>query len=87
MADVSRFLNIADLRAAAEKRLPRVAFDYIDGGADGEVTLRENVRAFDDVKLRPRSAVAIPASELGLSVSVMGQTFRSEEHTSELQSH
>ena len=33
-------VNIADLRRLAQRRLPRVAFDYIDGGADGEVTLR-----------------------------------------------
>ena len=45
--------------APGQKRLPRVAFDYIDGGADGEVTLRENCRVFDDVLFRPRNAVAI----------------------------
>lgn len=73
--DPSRAVNIADLRHAAKRRLPRVAFDYIDGGADGEVTLRENVRAFDDITLRPRSAVAVKASDLDLSVTVAGQTF------------
>ena len=53
-------LNIADLRRMAQRRLPRVVFDYIDGGADDEVTLRENCRVFDDVTFRPRSAVATP---------------------------
>ena len=53
-----RVLNIDDLRRAAKRRLPRVVFDYIDGGADAEVTLRENCRAFEDVLFRPRSAVA-----------------------------
>ena len=53
-------VNIADLRRLAQRRLPRVAFDYIDGGADGEVTLRENCRIFDDVLFRPKNAVAIP---------------------------
>jgi len=61
-------LNIADLRLAAKKRLPRVVFDYIDGGADAEVTLRENCRAFDDILLRPRSAVATPACDLRTTV-------------------
>ena len=56
-----RVLNIADLRRLAKRRLPRVAFDYIDGGADGEVTLRENCRIFDDVLFRPRCAVSAPA--------------------------
>jgi len=51
----AQVVNVADLRLLAKKRLPRVAFDYIDGGADGEVTLRENCRVFDDVALRPRS--------------------------------
>ena len=55
-----RVLNIADLRLLAKRRLPRVAFDYIDGGADSEVTLRENSRIFDDVLFRPRCAVSRP---------------------------
>jgi L-lactate dehydrogenase (cytochrome) len=59
--DSPRVLNIADLRLLAKRRLPRVAFDYIDGGADGEVTLRENCRIFDDVMFRPRCAVSAPA--------------------------
>ena len=37
-------LNISDLRRLAKRRLPRVVFDYIDGGADAEVTLRDNVQ-------------------------------------------
>ena len=57
-------VNIQDLRLAAKRRLPRSVFDYIDGGADGEVTLRENVRAYDDVTFRPRSAVKIEAPDL-----------------------
>ena len=61
-------VNIQDLRVAARGRLPRSVFDYIDGGADGEVTLRENVRAFDDVHFRPRSAVKIAAPDLRTTV-------------------
>ena len=51
-------VNIADLRLLAKRRLPRMVFDYIDGGAEREWTLRENCRAFEDVLFRPRSAVA-----------------------------
>ena len=65
-------VNIEDLRAAARKRLPRVVFDYIDGGAETEWTLRENSRIFDDVLLRPRSAVA--TSGVDLRTSVLGTT-------------
>jgi L-lactate dehydrogenase (cytochrome) len=65
---MKRVVNIADLRLAAKKRLPRAVFDYIDGGADAEWTMRENVRAFDDVLLRPRSAVATPSCDLRTTV-------------------
>ena len=61
-------VNISDLRRLAERRLPRVVFDYIDGGAEGEVTLRENVRAFERVTFRPRQAVATPQCDLRTSV-------------------
>jgi len=65
---VSKAVNIADLRRMAERRLPRMVFDYIDGGAEREWTLRENTRAFEDVLFRPRSAVATPACDLTTSV-------------------
>ncbi|HQZ37949.1 MAG TPA: alpha-hydroxy acid oxidase [Vicinamibacterales bacterium] len=65
-----RILNIDDLRRQARRRLPRVVFDYIDGGAEREVTLAENRRAYDDVLFRPRSAVATAACDL--SVEVLG---------------
>jgi L-lactate dehydrogenase (cytochrome) len=61
-------LTIGDLRRLAKRRLPRAVFDYIDGGADGEVTLRENCRIFDDVTFRPRNAVAIPSCDLRTTV-------------------
>jgi L-lactate dehydrogenase (cytochrome) len=71
--DSPHFVNIADLRRMAERRLPRAVFDYIDGGADAELTLRENCRVYDDVILRPRNAVAIPQCDL--HVTVLGQRF------------
>ena len=64
----AQVVNVSDLRRLAQRRLPRAAFDYIDGGADGEVTLRENCRVFDDVALRPRSAVVTKGSNLRTSV-------------------
>jgi isopentenyl diphosphate isomerase/L-lactate dehydrogenase-like FMN-dependent dehydrogenase len=57
-------VNIADLRNLARRRLPRVVFDYVDGGAEDEITLRENRRAFDEIAFRPRQAVAIPRCDL-----------------------
>ena len=63
-------VNIRDLQRLARRRLPRAVFDYIDGGADDEVTLRENCRAFEAVTLRPRQAVAV--REVDLHTSVLG---------------
>jgi L-lactate dehydrogenase (cytochrome) len=59
-----RVLNIEDLRRVAKRRLPRVVFDYIDGGAEDEWTLRANCRAFAAVTFRPRCAVAVPSCDL-----------------------
>src|ERR1700675_1475276 len=61
---------IDDFRPLARRRLPRPVFDYLDGGADGEVTLRENCRVFDDVTFRPRYAV--PMSDCDLRTRVLG---------------
>jgi len=67
----SRVLNIADLRRLAQRRLPKVVFDYVDGGADDEITLRENCRVFADVTFRPRQAVFI--ENCNLRTAVLGQ--------------
>jgi len=64
----SCIVNVGDLRRAAKRRLPRIVFDYIDGGAEDEITLRENTRAFERVAFRPRSAVATGACDLGTFV-------------------
>jgi len=45
-----------------------MVFDYIDGGAEREWTLKENMRAFEDVMFRPRSAVATPQCDLKTTV-------------------
>ena len=67
---LTRAVNIADLRRLAEKRLPRAVFDYLDGGAEDEITLAENARVFSDYLFRPRHGVHVP--EPDLSVTVMG---------------
>src|SRR5436853_2109350 len=59
-----RVVNIHDLRHLAQGRLPRVVFDYLDGGAQSEVTLRENCRLLHDVTVRPRQAFAMPVCDL-----------------------
>jgi isopentenyl diphosphate isomerase/L-lactate dehydrogenase-like FMN-dependent dehydrogenase len=63
-----RVVNIGDLRRLAERRMPRAVFDYVDGGAEDEITLRENTRAFEEVTFRPRNAVALSNCELRTNV-------------------
>jgi L-lactate dehydrogenase (cytochrome) len=65
--------NIADLRQLAWQRLPRVLFDYIDGGAQDEVTLRANQEDFNRFTLAQR--VLRDVSTRDQSVTVMGQKY------------
>jgi len=61
-------VNIEDMRRLARRRLPDAVFDYLDGGAEGEFTLRENCRAFEALTLRPRNAIAVPECDLRTTV-------------------
>jgi isopentenyl diphosphate isomerase/L-lactate dehydrogenase-like FMN-dependent dehydrogenase len=65
-----RVVSINDFRAIARRRVPKSVFDYLDGGAEGEVTLRENCRVYDDVTFRPRHAVAF--TDCALCTTVLG---------------
>lgn len=67
---VARCHDVADLRRAARRRLPRPVFGYVDGGADDEVTLRANRAALLRWRLRPR--VLRDVAEPDLRVSVLG---------------
>lgn len=53
------FFSVADARRRAERVLPRVVFDFVDGGACDEVTMRENRLAYEAVTFRPRAAVHV----------------------------
>jgi L-lactate dehydrogenase (cytochrome) len=64
-------VNVKDLRRLARARLPDAVFDYLDGAADDEVTLKDSERAFKEVIFKPRFAVATPSCDLG--VTVLGQ--------------
>lgn len=68
---VSRCYSIADLRRVAKRRLPRVIFDYIDGGAEDEVTMRRNSNDFDAWELLPRTLVDV--SSIDLRTQILGQ--------------
>jgi L-lactate dehydrogenase (cytochrome) len=68
-----KIANIADLRELAWRRLPRVLFDYIDGGAQDEVTLRANQEDFGRITLVQR--VLRDVSVRDHSVTVLGQKY------------
>src|SRR5579862_3900621 len=54
-----RAVSVADLRLIARRSVPKAVFDYLDGAAEGEWTLRENCRAFEEFTFRPRHAVVV----------------------------
>src|SRR6266436_4452409 len=66
----SRVVNIDDLRSMAMRRLPKVVFNYLDGGAESEATLQENCRAFAAVTFRPRQG--IPVFNCDMRTRVLG---------------
>ncbi len=63
--------SFADYRRLAERRLPRALFDYADGGAVEEVTLRENVADFETLHLRQR--VLRDVSKIDTSTELFGE--------------
>lgn len=71
MTALKRANNIADLRMLARRRLPRPIFDYIDGGADDELSLRRNSSAFADYELVPD--VLTDVSHIRTGTKLFGQ--------------
>lgn len=68
---LSRAASVRDLRLIARKRLPRGVFDYIDGGAEDELTLRRNAEAFRRLEFRPR--VLRDVGEVDISTTLLGR--------------
>jgi (S)-mandelate dehydrogenase len=56
-SNIARALNVADLRELARRRIPRFIFEYVDGGAEDEVSLRGNRAAFERLRLLPQTLV------------------------------
>ncbi|MDO9402869.1 MAG: alpha-hydroxy acid oxidase [Polaromonas sp.] len=61
-------LSIADLRRIAQRRLPKSVFEFIDGGAEDELTLADNRAAFERVRIVPRVLVDVSAPRLETQV-------------------
>jgi (S)-mandelate dehydrogenase len=61
-------VNIEDLRAIAQRRLPRFVFEYLDGGAEDELTLARNRDAFARLRFRPRTLVDVARRDSSASL-------------------
>ena len=70
-SDVTKAISIEDLREMAKRRLPRAIFDFFDGGAEDETTLRENRAAFERVRLLPR--VLVNVATVDTRVDLLGK--------------
>jgi len=70
---LARAACIDDLRTLAQRRIPRFAFDLVDGGAEDESNLRRNISAFEDIRLTPRYLV--DASTIDTAVEIFDRTF------------
>jgi (S)-mandelate dehydrogenase len=68
---LSDAVNIEDLRLLAKRRLPRAIFDFFDGGAEDETTLRENRAAFERVRLLPK--VLVDVSKVETNTDLFGK--------------
>ena len=64
-------INIDDLRRLAQRRLPRAVFDFADGGAEDEVTLRANRSDFSRLTFRPK--ILVDVSKRDQSTTILGQ--------------
>lgn len=72
---IEQAVNLDDIRRLSRRRLPRIAFDFIDGGADDERGLLRNRQAFADYQLVPRYLVDV--SQRDQSVTLFGKTYGS----------
>jgi len=70
--DLARALNIADLRELARRRVPGFAFEYVEGGAEDEVTLRRNRQSFESLHFVPRTLVDTSGRQQ--RVEILGHT-------------
>ena len=75
MSRIDSAINIDDLRRMAKRRLPKIMFDFIEGGAEDEVGLRTNANAFRDLRLVPRYYIDTARREQ--KATLFGRTYSS----------
>ena len=75
MLGIDSAINIDDLKRLAKRRLPKIMFDFIEGGVEDEVGLRTNAQAFRDLRLVPRYYV--DTSKRTQAATLFGRTYAS----------
>ena len=70
---VAHALNIEELRRLARRRLPRAVYEYLEGGAEDELTLKANREIFEGIRLLPRALV--DTSQRSQKVKIFGRTY------------
>jgi (S)-mandelate dehydrogenase len=65
-------VNVEDYRALARKRLPKIIFDYLEGGADDEAGIKHNRAVFERLRFMPRRLVDVSRSDI--TVNLFGQS-------------
>jgi len=66
----TKIYSIDSMRSAAKRRLPRMVFDFVDGGSDDEISRRRNVSQFDQIEFAPRMLRRTP--DMDLSTELFG---------------
>jgi (S)-mandelate dehydrogenase len=61
-------VNVGDYRILAQRRLPRLVFDYLEGGADDEFGMKHNREVFERYRLMPRRLVDVSKRDTGIEV-------------------
>ncbi|WP_437919176.1 alpha-hydroxy acid oxidase [Sphingobacterium sp. LRF_L2] len=69
----SKYPSVADLKAKAKSRIPKFAFDYLEGGTNEELNLARNENDFDDILLKPQYLHV--AGDIDMSVELFGRRY------------
>ena len=70
----SKALNIEELRAIARRRVPKIAWDFLDGGAEDNLTLDNNREVFKRIRFRPHTMIDV--SKRSAQTEIFGKTFK-----------
>lgn len=68
---MDRIVTVPDMREASRRRIPRPVFDFVEGGAFEEITLRANTADFERIRFRPRGLRDV--SKRSLATTILGQ--------------